>query len=73
MCATRDLWLAKRLLNKGKALVQISMAAPEKNDLWARTDRVRGLKGASVKGSISFLPTCEVLQVEIAFLEGSRL
>lgn len=30
VCATRDLWLAKKLLNKGKAPVQISMAAPEK-------------------------------------------
>lgn len=30
VCATRDLWLAKRLLNKGKSLVQISVAAPEK-------------------------------------------
>lgn len=73
MCATRDLWLAKKLLNKGKALVQISMAAPEKNDPWARAGSVGDLKGASMKGSMPFLPACEVLRVEIAFLEGSRL
>lgn len=30
VCATRDLWLAKRLLNKGKAPVQVSVAAPAK-------------------------------------------
>lgn len=71
VCATRDLRLAKRLLNK--APVQISVAAPEKNDPWARVGSMQGLRGASIRGSMPFLPARETLGVEIAFLEGFRL
>lgn len=46
---------------------------PRKNDPWARVGSMQGLRGASIRGSMPFLPACETLGVEIAFLEGSRL
>lgn len=72
MCTTRDLWLAKRLLYKGKAPVQVSMAAPEKMTLGLQ-QAVWGLRGAFMQGSMPFLPAWETVGVETASLEGSRL
>lgn len=59
VCATRDLWLAKRLLNKGNAPVQVSVAAPAKDGPWARVDSEGGLRGVSMQGSMLFLPAWE--------------
>lgn len=43
---------------------------PRKSDPWARAGSGRGLRGASTRGSMRFLPACETLEVEIASLEG---
>ena len=76
VCATRDLWLVKRLLNKGKSPSSGFCGCPckKKNDPWARVDsELGGLRGASTQGSMLFLPAWETLGVEIASSEGSRL